>query len=142
MDDDIYLDGDAVRYVYAGSVGVEEIHGFVAGKLTTEASSTYSVASPPPPHYVIAAIEPDWRKLDDEIMYKMTFHPFVMGSGLEWGSFPEKGWFVASSSSLERTTTSPQVKELLKKKGLCPRCGKLGSWISLALVCDKHGIYV
>lgn len=29
-----------------------------------------------------------------------------------------------------------------KDQGLCPHCGRRGKFISLAIVCEEHGIYV
>jgi hypothetical protein len=34
------------------------------------------------------------------------------------------------------------VENTRREHGLCPQCGSEGKWISFALVCDTHGLYV
>lgn len=60
---------------------------------------------------------------------------------IEWGKLPSRPFIVVDELSLDHTF-GDMMKGVLKKEGLCPRCGDEGAWKSLALVCPFHGIFL
>lgn len=62
--------------------------------------------------------------------------------GLRWGKIDPKFKNIARTAGLISQSFNKEMFEQHKKLGVCPRCGDLGEWRSLALVCRHgHGIF-
>lgn len=47
--------------------------------------------------------------------------------------------FLVTALALEGDVLKRQTRI---NQGLCPECGQLGTWQAMAMVCDKHGVFL
>lgn len=65
---------------------------------------------------------------------------------LEWGDWSKKFRTAASIVPVSLMCVKPLFddadRKFFVKRGCCPRCGDSGVWVSLALACRWHGVFI
>ncbi len=99
-----------------------------------------TVAAPPPKSPNSNAS--DWASLFTELESLQLGYSW--SGGVHDADDPSRIWLVDEygymSHSLEPITLGDAIKPK-ENDGSCPKCGERGSFIRMALVCTKHGMY-